>query len=119
MDVDIVNVITQNILEIVFAVISAIVSYYVIPFIKNDLIPFLKEKRLYNDVKTFVKAAEKLAESGVITRKMKKAKVIELLENKGVVVTDEIDAIIESAVKDLDLATGTVYEFFNEEEENE
>ena len=38
------------------------------------VIPWLKEKRLYNIVKSFVQAVEKLSETGVIEKADKKAK---------------------------------------------
>ena len=60
---EILNVLQNNILDIVIAIISIIVSYFIVPAIKNDLIPFLKEKRLLNIIKGFVKGAEKMAES--------------------------------------------------------
>ena len=104
----IVNAILPNILEIIATIISLIVAYYVIPCIKSDLIPWLKEKHLYNNVKKFVQAAEKLSESGVIEKVDKKAKVIELLENQGITVDATIDAFIESCVKELDVVTSTI-----------
>ena len=95
--------------EIIIAIISLVVARYVIPCIKNDLVPWLKEKRLYNIVKSFVQAAEKLAESGVIEKCDKKAKVIELLEKNRIVVDDVIEGFIEAAVKELDIITSTIY----------
>lgn len=102
--------ILPNILEIIISIISLVVAYYVVPYIKNDLIPFLKEKHLYNVVKNFVQAAEKMAESGAIDKADKNKKVIELLENKGIVVNKTIKALIESCVKELDMVTAIVYE---------
>ena len=104
----IMNVVTENILETVIAITSIVVSVYLIPLIKTELKPWLEEKRIYNMVKKFVEAAEKLAESGVIEKVDKKAKVIELLESKGITVTPEVDAFIEAAVKELDLVTDAV-----------
>lgn len=112
------NSILPNILEIVITIISLVVAHYVIPCIKNDLVPWLKEKRLYNIVKNFVQAAEKLAESGAITKESKKNKVIELLENKGIVVNATIDAFIESCVKELDMVSSVVYEEVIKNEDN-
>ena len=106
----ILNVVTENVLDIVIAVISIVVSVYLIPLIKNELKPWLVEKRVYSLVKKFVEAAEKLAESGVIEKVDKKSKVIELLESKGIIVDAEVDAFIESAVKQLDVITSTVVE---------
>ena len=106
----ILNVVTENVLDIIITVISIVVSVYLIPLIKNELKPWLEEKRIFNLVKKFVEAAEKLAESGVIEKVDKKAKVIELLESKGITVDAEVDAFIESAVKQLDIVTSTVVE---------
>lgn len=112
------NSILPNILEIIITVISLVVARYIIPFIKSDLIPWLKEKHIYGTVKKFVQAAEKLAESGVIEKTDKKAKVVELLENNGVAINATIDAFIESCVKELDTITSVVYEEIIETEQN-
>ena len=45
----ILNAITENVLDIVIAVISIVVSVYLIPLIKNELKPWLEEKRIYID----------------------------------------------------------------------
>ena len=94
--------ISSDVLKIVLAIISVIVSYYIIPSIKDDLIPFLKEKRIYSTVKKFVQAAEKLAESVVIKKRDKKKYVVDLLEQNGITITPTLDAFIESAVEELD-----------------
>lgn len=102
--------ILPNILEIILTIISLIIAHYVIPYIKSDLIPWLKEKRVYNIVKSFVQAAEKLAEAGAIDKIDKKKKVVELLESKGIVVDTTVEAFIESCVKELDMIASVVYE---------
>jgi hypothetical protein len=110
--------ILSNVLEIVTTIISLVVAYYVIPYIKNELIPWLKEKRLYSVVTNFVQAAEKMAESGMIAKVDKKAKVVELLENNGIVVNETVEAFIESSVKELDMVASVVYEEIIKAEEN-
>ena len=55
-------------------------------------------------MKKFVEAAEKQAEAGTIDKATKKRFVVELLEANGITVTPEINAFIEAAVKELDLA---------------
>ena len=55
-------------------------------------------------MKKFVEAAEKQAEAGTIDKAAKKRFVVELLESNGITVTPEINAFIEAAVKELDLA---------------
>lgn len=47
---------------------------------------------------------DKQAEAGTIDKATKKRFVVELLEANGITVTPEIDAFIEAAVKELDLA---------------
>lgn len=106
----IIDAILPNVLKIIITIISLIVARYVIPCIKDDLIPFIKEKHLYNTVKKFVQAVEKMAESGALPKVDKKAKVIELLKSKGVVVDSAIEAFIESAVKELDIIASTIYD---------
>lgn len=106
----ILDAIMPNILEIVITVISIIVARYVIPFIKEDVIPWLKEKKLYSTIKKFVQAVEKMAEAGIIEKKLKKEKVIELLKKKGIEINDVVDSFIESCVKELDIVTSTIYD---------
>lgn len=112
----IIKVITDNVLEIIIAIISIVVSYYIIPAIKNDLVPWLKEKHLYDTVKKLVQAVEKLAESGAIQKTDKKQEVIKLLENQGIEINESVDALIESAVKELDLVAKTAYDEIVEDE---
>lgn len=112
------NSILPNIFEIIITIISLIVARYVLPYIKSDLIPWLKEKRVYAIVKNFVQAVEKLAESGVIEKQAKKEKVIELLESKGIVVDATVDAFIESCVKELDIVIDTIHKEIVKTEEN-
>ncbi len=114
----ILNAILPNIFEIIGTIISLICAYYVIPYIKEDLIPWLKEQRVYSIIKNFVQAVEKMAESGIIEKADKKQKVIELLARKGIVVNATIEAFIESAVKELDIITSVIVEEIVETEEN-
>lgn len=102
------NSIAENVFKIVSSVISITVAYYVIPAIKNDLIPWLKSKRVYSLIRNFVQAAEKMAESGAIPKADKKKTVIKWLTDLGIEITDEVNAFIESAVKDLDIITGAI-----------
>ena len=112
----IMDAILPNIFNIVATVISLVVSYYIIPCIKADLVPFLKEKRIYNIVKNCVQAAEKMTESGIIDKDDKKKYVIDLLEKNGIVVDETVDSFIESCVKELDMIGSVIYEEVMEEE---
>lgn len=85
----------EAIVKIVFVVLSTVVTLYVVPW--------LKEKRLYDTVKKMVDAAEKWAETNNID---KKEWVVSQLEAKGIDVNEYVEALIEAAVKELDIALG-------------
>lgn len=115
-----INSISDNVLEIVITIISLIVSYYIIPAIKEDLVPWLKELRIYSTVKKFVQAAEKLADAGTIQKIDKNDYVVSLLEKNGIVVDDTLKAFIESAVIELDkIIDVTEYEILMDENDTE
>ena len=92
------------VLKLVCIGISAVFTYLFVPWIKNTLIPWMNERRIYAKVKRFVQAAEKMAASGEINKDIKKSLVKTLLHKSGIIVTDEVDAMIESAVEELDIA---------------
>lgn len=102
--IELFNELASILIKIAGAGFVLLVSSVVTPWIRNELIPWLKDKRLYEIVQTFVLAAEKLAEAGTIDRDLKKRFVIDCLIDKGIVITDEVDALIECAVEELDLA---------------
>lgn len=102
--IELLNELASILIKLACAGIVMTVSATVAPWIKKELIPWLKEKRLYEIVRSFVLAAEKMAESGAIDKEMKKRFVIDCLTGKGINVTDEILALIECAVEELDLA---------------
>lgn len=89
--------------KLVVAAIGLVMSTLVLPWLRDEAIPWLQEKRLYATVLTFVRAAEKMCEAGNLEGR-KKAYVISLLKERGVEITPEVDAYIESAVKELDIA---------------
>lgn len=83
----------EILVKIVFLVLSGVVTIYVVPW--------LKEKGLYDIVKRMVQAAEKWAENNDID---KKEWVIGKLEARGIEVNEYVEALIESACEELDLA---------------
>lgn len=103
-------------IKVVYAIISIVLTTIVAPWLKETVIPWLKEKRLYNIVKCFVQAAEKMGESGQIPKSQKKLFVVNLLKDKGITLTDEIDAMIESAVEELDNMLSTTVDMFYDDE---
>lgn len=104
----VINIVMENLLDIVLSIIAVILGVYVLPW--------LKDERIYNQVKIFVKAAEKLAESGIIEKEGKKEKVMELLKGCGINVDEKVEAFIEGAVKQLDLAMSSVIDAINQDD---
>lgn len=96
--------IISAIIKLVLTLCSAVITVVVVPWLKETAIPWLRERHMYELVSTFVQAAEKMASSGAIDKDAKKRWVLKMLAAKGIVVNDEIEAMIESAVVDLDLA---------------
>jgi hypothetical protein len=70
-------------------------------FLGVKLSSFLSETRVGKKVETFVKAAEKLKETGQISDKP--AYVSAMLNLVGIEITAEIQAMIEAACKDIDI----------------
>ncbi len=117
---DFLNALGANLFDFVLALVLAVISAFVIPwakktaapFIKETVIPWLREKRLYGIVECFVQAAEKYAENHEID---KKSYVVNLLKDKGVEITPEVEAYIESAVKKLDMSVGEVIDIVTDD----
>lgn len=112
---EILNIILSNVFEIIIGVLSIVIAKYILPLIQTELKPWLEEKRVFNLASTFVEAAEKLAETGVLKKTDKKEYVLNLLEQNGVVITETISAFVEAAVKQLDLVINTVKDELKEE----
>lgn len=86
--------------------LTGVITFY----IKTVLVPWLQDKQIYTTVQRFVQAAEKLAEAGDLTTGPdKKSYVIRLLQSKNIEVTPEIEALIESAVEELDWMKGETF----------
>lgn len=112
----ILSIVLENLFNIIASIISIWVAYYVIPYITTSLIPFLREKRIYNIVAIGVQAAEKLANSGQINKVDKKEYVCTFLRKKGIPVTKEVETFIESVCQQLDTVGKATYEAFKKEE---
>ena len=105
-------------------VVSVVVAAVVIPWLRNEFIPWLKERRMYSTVTRLVQAAEKLWQYDDAAGNDKYKYVVDILKGKGVEITDEVAAYIESAVKELDLVTmgvmnGVTSEFHNDEDDTD
>ena len=85
-----------DIIECIIALISALVSAFLIPYLKTQLSENRQAKLVFW-VRTAVKAAEQLF--GSKTGQQKKEYVVAFLLSKGIVVdVDEVTALIESEV---------------------
>lgn len=88
--------------DILRALITLVFSAVIIPWVVKTVIPWMKEKRIYDFVKRVVRAAEKLADAGTISKESKLDYGISILEKNGIKVDATVRAMIESAVGDLD-----------------
>jgi len=79
--------------RLLFLALGTLITYY--------LLPWLRDKRLYEVVRHAVQAAEKLGESLSLD---KKEYVCELLRSAGYTVTPYCESLIEGCVMELDLA---------------
>ena len=77
----------------------------------TKFLPWLSRQRVYSYVRKFVMAAEKMAEAGTINKCDKNAVVVDLLEKNGITVNETVRALIEAAVKELDLLEDKVVEW--------
>ena len=96
---DIINIV----IEAIFAILGLFFTGVAIPWLVKTGIPWLKDKRLYGIVTVLVKAAEKQRDAGALPIP-KYDYVVQMLEAKGIKVTAEVKAVIEAAVKELDIA---------------
>lgn len=102
------------VLRLVIAILLALFGRYLLPWLGNTVVPWLKDKHLFTVVTRFVQAAEKMAEAGTLNHNKKKEYVIHLLEKRGYTVDENVNAFIESAVKELDLMTGAIGDSLND-----
>lgn len=94
--------IIQFAVDLVRMIIAVAFGVIILPWVKNNAIPWLKDKQLYGTIKQFVRAAEKLGDTGTIDKDAKLDYVLALLGKKGITATTDVRAMIESAVGDLD-----------------
>lgn len=104
-----INFAISGIVRLIVAGAALIIARYAIPW--------LKEHQLYALVQKLVRAAEKQKEAGTLVIG-KKEYVIAMLKAAGVEVTPYVDALIEAAVEELDIAleSGIFTAYFDDEE---
>lgn len=98
----------EILVKVVFVLITGVVSICVVPW--------LKEKGLYDIVKRLVQGAEKWSENHDID---KKEWVLGKLKARGIKVNEYVEALIESACEELDLAWAKAVASTKEEKEIE
>ena len=107
---DITTEITQIIplaVKLVFAIIGVLLLRYILPWLKQQV--------WYSAIKWLVNAAEKLAESGQISKDYKKQYVLRLMQMLRIPVNDFTSALIEAAVKELDMLEDKIKDYFDNE----
>jgi hypothetical protein len=91
------------VVKVLIPLLGAIITYLIVPFIRQKT---TKEQRenIYFWVKVAVSAAEQIyKEKG--QGKLKKEYVVDFLVSKGINITiEELDVLIEAAVKELNMA---------------
>lgn len=107
---DITTEITQIIplaVRLVFAVIGVLLLRYILPWLKQQV--------WYSAIKWLVNAAEKLAESGQISKDYKKRYVLRLMQLLKIPVNEFTSALIEAAVKELDMLEDKIKDYFDDD----
>ena len=95
--------------KLVFAIIGVLLLRYILPWIKQQV--------WYSAIKWLVNAAEKLAESGQISKDYKKRYVLRLMQLLKIPVNDFTSALIEAAVKEFDMLEDKIKDYFDDEPE--
>ena len=88
--------------DVLRVVIALVICGAIIPWVVRYGIPWLKEKQLYDFIKKVVRAAEKISDSGQITKEAKLDYVVSVLKKNGVTVDATVRALIECAVCELE-----------------
>ena len=99
--------VVESLYKAFYLVLCTVFTAVLIPWLKRTVYPWLEDKRLMGLVRQFVMAAEKLASTGEIDKSHKKSYVVKLLTSHGIEVNSRMDAFIEGAVEELDLAAQT------------
>ncbi len=97
---------SQQIIDIAVKLLAIILVAYVLPEFKKWLaikIGDEKAAKLAEYIEKFVKAAEQMYKDSDTTGEMRKEYVMEQLRRLGYVITDEINARIESEVFEINL----------------
>lgn len=91
------------VVKVIIPILGAIITYILVPFFKSKTTKQQREN-IYFWVRVAVQAAEMIyREKG--QGKLKKEYVVEFLISKGIgITTEELDVLVEAAVKELNMA---------------
>lgn len=106
------EVLTPIIVNLTRLIIAGCFAYLCKAIIPSITV-WLKQVGLYQVVKYFVNAAEKMAATSQIPKETKKQWVKDMLAKVGIKDNAIIDALIEGAVEELDNQKGKVGDAFN------
>lgn len=93
----------NEIIQIVIKYLIEAAAVVVVFAAGKYVIPWLKEKRIWDYIVQFVEMAEQKADAGFINPDARKDEVIKALQNVGIKITEEILDLIESAVCELNM----------------
>lgn len=110
MDTATANEIVQ-IIPIAVRLVFAIIGFLLLRYI----LPWLKQQVWYSAIKWLVNAAEKLAESGQISKDYKKQYVLRLMKLMKIPDNEFTSALIEAAVKELDMLEDRFKDYFRDD----
>lgn len=88
--------------RVVLTVLSVVLMSVVLPWLRNVAVPWLKEHRMFELVTHLVEGAEKYFDDVESAGEDKKRYVVSVLNSKGIEITPEIEAYIESAVREVE-----------------
>lgn len=89
-------------LRLVLLAVTILFTKIVAPFLLHTVLPYFKDKALFQTIRIFVRAAEKKGETGAIDKSKKMFYVLGWLENLGIHPTEKEKQMIEAAVEELD-----------------
>ena len=97
------------IIKVIIPILGAILTYVVVPLIRKK-VDREDLEYIYSWVTVAVRSAEQMHKAGLITIP-KKEYVVEYLQSKGFNISKEdLDNLIEAAVKELNMEMGDIYD---------
>ena len=98
----------NEIIQIVIKYVIEAVALVAVFLVGKYVLPWLKQKGLYEIILQFVQAAEQKADAGFINPEARKEDVIAALQKIGVKITEQVLELIEAAVLNVNLEKKSV-----------